>query len=105
VPAQVPAEVAGALYRIVQESLRNVAKHAGKASVKITLTGGSNQLVLSIRDTGIGFDTRSAKGKGGLGLISMQERARLVHGDFSLEALPRHGETITIRVPLNSQGA
>ena len=105
VPARIPAEVGSALYRIVQESLRNIAKHAGKASVKITLTGGSNQLSLSIRDNGIGFDARSAQGKGGLGLVSMQERVRLVHGDFSLETLPGRGVTITIRVPLSSQGA
>jgi two-component system CheB/CheR fusion protein len=105
VPAQIPAEVASALYRIVQESLRNIAKHAGKASVKITLTGGSNQLSMSIRDNGIGFDALSAQGKGGLGLVSMRERTRLVHGDFSLETLPGRGVTITIRVPLSSQGA
>ena len=105
VPARIPAEVASALYRIVQESLRNVAKHAGKTSVRITLTGGSNQLSLSIRDNGIGFDAHSVQDKGGLGLVSMQERARLVHGDFSLETLPGRGVTITIRVPLSSQGA
>ena len=50
VPARIPAEVASTLYRIVQEALRNVAKHAGKTSVRIALTGGSNQLSLSIRD-------------------------------------------------------
>jgi signal transduction histidine kinase len=105
VPARVPAEVSSALYRIVQESLRNIAKHAGKASVKISLTGGSNQLSLSIHDDGIGFDARAAQGKGGLGLVSMQERARLVHGNFSLETQPGRGVAITVRVPLSSQGA
>jgi two-component system CheB/CheR fusion protein len=105
VPSRIPTEVGSALYRIVQESLRNVVKHAGKASVKITLTGGSNQLSLSIRDNGIGFDARSAQGKGGLGLISMQERTRLIHGDFSLETLPGRGVAIKIRVPLSSKGA
>jgi two-component system CheB/CheR fusion protein len=104
VPAQIPAEVASTLYRIVQEALRNVAKHAGKTSVSIALTGGSNLLSLSIRDNGIGFDVHSVQDKGGLGLISMQERARLVHGDFSLETLPGRGATITVRVPLSSQG-
>jgi two-component system CheB/CheR fusion protein len=105
VPAQIPAEVASTLYRIVQEALRNVAKHAGKTSVSIALTGGSNQLSLSIRDNGIGFDVHSVQDKSGLGLISMQERARLVHGDFSLETLPGCGATITVRVPLSSRGA
>jgi two-component system, chemotaxis family, CheB/CheR fusion protein len=105
VPAQIPAEVAGTLFRIVQEALRNVAKHAGKASVSIALTGGSNRLSLSIRDNGIGFDVDSVRDKGGLGLISIQERTRLVRGDFSLETLPGRGATITVHVPLSSQGA
>jgi signal transduction histidine kinase len=105
VPARIPAEVGSALYRIVQESLRNIAKHAGKASVKVALTGGRAQLSLSIRDNGIGFDARSVQGKGGLGLVSMQERVRLIHGGFALETLPGRGVTITIRVPLGLQGA
>jgi signal transduction histidine kinase len=105
VPAKIPVEVASTLYRIVQEALHNVAKHAGKTSVRIALNGGLNQLSLSIRDNGIGFDVHSAQDKGGLGLISMQERARLVRGNFSLETLPGRGATITVQVPLSSQGA
>ena len=105
VPAQIPAEVASTLYRIVQEALRNIAKHAGKTSVSIALTGGSNRLSLSVRDNGVGFDLHTVRDKGGLGLVSMQERARLVHGDFSLDSLPGRGATITVHVPLSSQGA
>lgn len=104
-PARVPAEVASTLYRIVQEALRNVAKHAGKASVSIALTGGSNRLSLSVRDNGVGFDVDSVREKGGLGLISMQERARLIHGDFFLETLPGRGATITVHAPLSPPGA
>ncbi|MBN2337266.1 MAG: PAS domain-containing protein [Acidobacteria bacterium] len=105
VPAKIPAEVANTLYRIAQEALRNVAKHAGKTAVRMALTGGGNQLSLVIRDDGIGFDVHSAQDKEGLGLISMQERARLVQGDFSLETLPGRGATITVRVPLDLQEA
>jgi signal transduction histidine kinase len=101
VPAQISTEVASALYRIAQEALRNVAKHAGKTTVKISLTGGRNVVSLSIQDYGIGFDSLSVQGKGGLGLISMQERARLLHGEFSLEASPGCGVILMIRVPLN----
>jgi two-component system CheB/CheR fusion protein len=101
VPARVPPEVASALYRIVQEALRNVAKHAGKTSVAIALAGGSNQLMLSIRDHGVGFDKHAMQNKGGLGLIGMQERARLIRGEFSLETRPGRGAAIMIRVPLN----
>jgi two-component system CheB/CheR fusion protein len=105
VPSQIPAEVASTFFRIVQEALRNVAKHAGKTSVGIALTGGSKRLSLSIRDNGIGFDADSVRDKGGLGLISMQERARLVSGDFSLETQPGRGATITVHVPLSSRRA
>jgi signal transduction histidine kinase len=105
VPAKISAEIASTLYRIVQEALHNVAKHAGKTSVSIGLTGKSNQLSLSIQDHGIGFDVHSLQNKGGLGLISMKERARLIHGEFSLETLPGHGATITVHVPLSSRGA
>ncbi len=99
VPEQISPEVASALYRITQEALRNVAKHAGKTTVKITLTGGPNEVSLSIRDDGIGFDSHSVHDKRGLGLISMQERTRLLHGEFSLETSPGHGVILTIRVP------
>jgi two-component system, chemotaxis family, CheB/CheR fusion protein len=105
VPSTIPVEVASTLYRIVQEALRNVAKHAGKTSVSITLDGGADRLSLSIRDNGIGFDLHSVRDKGGLGLISMQERARLVHGVFSLATLPGRGATVSVRVPLRPQGA
>ncbi len=105
VPAKIPAEIANTLYRITQEALRNVAKHAGKTSVSIALTGSSNQLSLSIQDHGVGFSVNSAQNREGLGLISMQERARLIHADFSLDALPGRGVTITVRAPLNLRGA
>lgn len=105
VPAKIPPEVASTLYRIAQEALRNVAKHAGRTTVRIELTGGADQLSLLIRDDGIGFDVHSAQDREGLGLISMQERARLVRGEFSLETLPGRGATITVRVPLDSQEA
>jgi two-component system NarL family sensor kinase len=73
--------------------------------VNITLTGSSNKLSLCIKDHGIGFDVHSTQDKGGLGLISMQERARLVRGDFTLKTLPGRGATITVHVPLIAQGA
>ncbi len=100
VPAHIPPEIASSLYRVVQEALRNVAKHAGKTSATIVLAGLRNQLFLSIRDRGIGFDQNSAAGNGGLGLIAMHERVNLVDGDFSLHTRPGHGVVITIRIPL-----
>ena len=100
VPAHISPEIASSLYRVVQEALRNVVKHAGKTSVTIVLAGLRNQLFLSIRDRGVGFDQRLIEGNGGLGLIAMHERVHLVDGEFSLDARPGRGVTITIRIPL-----
>jgi len=100
VPKRIPPDIANSLYRVVQEALRNVVKHAGTTEVSLTLAGGPGQLSLTIRDNGSGFDTRSVKGKGGLGLISMQERVRLVNGEFSVKTTPGHGVLITIHVPM-----
>jgi signal transduction histidine kinase len=91
------------IYRIVQEALRNVAKHAGKATVRIRLTGSPTKLRLSIQDNGVGFDVRAVAGKGGLGLISIEERARLIRGKFSLKTQPGDGVLITIEAPIEAQ--
>jgi two-component system CheB/CheR fusion protein len=99
VPANIPIETASSVYRIAQEALRNVVKHAGKATVEMTLRGTSDGLELSIRDNGIGFDMEAGRAKHGLGLIGMEERMRLVGGKFSVETTPGHGVAITIQAP------
>jgi signal transduction histidine kinase len=100
VPRRIPPDVASSLYRVAQEALRNVAKHSSTTEVSLTLAGAPDRLALTIRDNGSGFDPRSVKGNGGLGLISMQERVRLVNGEFSLKTQPGHGVLIAIEVPL-----
>jgi two-component system, chemotaxis family, CheB/CheR fusion protein len=101
VPASIPYETVGALYRIAQEALRNVAKHAGKTHVKITLEGTGSGVRLKIKDFGEGFDMQEKSA--GLGLISMAERARLVQGAFSVESALGAGATITVEVPLSPE--
>jgi two-component system, chemotaxis family, CheB/CheR fusion protein len=101
VPDKFSVEVASAFFRIAQESLHNIAKHAGKTSVSISLTGGPNRLSLCIRDNGIGFDALTVQNKGRLGLMGMQERARLVSGTFAIDTLPGRGTTISVQAPLN----
>jgi two-component system CheB/CheR fusion protein len=103
VPAKMPPEVANTLYRVAQEALRNVAKHAGKTLVAVTLAGRKEGVYLSIRDVGPGFDAKAAQGKGGLGLISMQERVRLVNGKFSLKTRPGAGVVIAVLVPIDGK--
>lgn len=100
VPRKVPIEVASGLYRIAQEALRNVGKHASEAKIEIVLARDPKGLALFIRDDGEGFDMESARAKGGLGLISMEERVRLLGGSFSVETRPGEGVLIAILCPL-----
>lgn len=101
VPAQFPPEIASSLYRITQEALRNCAKHAAGCDVTVRLAGTAADLKLTIRDNGPGFDREAVRSKGGLGLISMQERARLIHAVFHLVTEPGSGASITVSAPLS----
>ena len=101
VPKNISPEIATSLYRIVQEALRNVAKHAGRTTVAVHLAGGANEVRLSVRDHGVGFDAEAVQGRGGLGLISMHERVRLIRGEFLVKTKPGSGVEITVRVPLS----
>jgi signal transduction histidine kinase len=95
-----PKDVTLCLFRIVQESLRNVIKHSGAPEAKVTLAGAADVIHLSVSDTGRGFDARSLESKGGLGLISMRERLRLVGGVISIHSTA-HGTKIEVSVPLS----
>jgi PAS domain S-box-containing protein len=93
-------EVATALYRIAQESINNALKHAPSSPVSVRLWQEAGNVHLSIRDRGLGFSLADIRQKGGLGLVSMQERARLVGGTLLLSADPGKGTTVLVRVPL-----
>lgn len=97
-PHRLSKEVTLCLYRIVQESLRNVIKHSGsqEAAVVLSATGGSVRL--SVSDMGNGFDLHSAKAKSGLGLIGMTERLRSVGGEISILSNER-GTKIRVSIP------
>lgn len=99
VPEHIPVQISAAVYRIAQEALRNVAKHAGKTHVKVTLQGTKDRLRLIVRDSGEGFDT-TAKVAPGLGLVSMRERASLAGGTFDIKSELGEGTTVTVTVPL-----
>jgi two-component system CheB/CheR fusion protein len=99
-PASMPREVASCLYRIAQESLQNIYKHANAKRATMALTLRKGAVLLTIADDGVGFDPKAVKGRGGLGLIGMEERARLVNGKLSIAARPGRGTRIEIGVPL-----
>lgn len=96
----IPSRAATCLFRIAQESLGNVAKHAEATHVSIHLSITPDQLRLIIRDNGVGmaFD-ESPKRSGGLGLLSMQERARLLNGSVTWRSAPGAGTELTACLP------
>jgi len=96
----VQEEIALCLYRVTQEALRNVAKHAEAKMVSVALEVKDHRLRLCIRDNGKGFDT-TQKLKGGIGLLSMKERVRLVDGEFTLKSKSGHGTIVDVLVPLS----
>jgi PAS domain S-box-containing protein len=105
IPEQIPKDVTLCLYRITQEALRNVVKHSGAAQAEVELMGHDDRIELCISDSGVGFSPESAKRTPGLGLISMQERLRLVRGQLSVQSEPSHGTRIRVRIPRRSVDA
>ena len=98
IPALVGADAALCLYRVLQESLHNISKHSGAHSARVTLSGTDGNLRLTIKDLGSGFDPRAIKGKGGLGLRSMEERAHLLGGTFRIQSSAK-GTEVVVEVP------
>ena len=102
IPAIVDADAALCLYRILQESLHNVSKHSGAHSVQVHLNGIDGRLRLTVKDTGAGFDPKTIRGKGGLGLRSMEERTRLLGGNFRIQSDSK-GTEVVVELPHTSQ--
>ena len=102
VPVAIPRDTALCLYRITQEALRNVIKHSGARHARVELRGSPDAVWLRVADDGSGFDPESATGTGGLGLISMRERLRLVGGEIAVDSRPSGGARIEVRTPLEA---
>jgi signal transduction histidine kinase len=95
---EISLEAKEALYRIAQEAMQNIARHAHATRVELTLQRRDHQLVLEIRDNGKGFDP-SRDFPGHIGLQSMPERAAHVGGEFQIQSQPGSGTVITVRLP------
>jgi PAS domain S-box-containing protein len=100
IPTTLSKDVCLSIYRIIQEGLNNISKHACANRAKVELQRTDGSLCLSIQDDGIGFDAAEVRQKLGLGLSSMRERARIIQGVLSITSEPERGTTITVRVPL-----
>jgi PAS domain S-box-containing protein len=103
VPSDLPRDVALCFYRVAQEALRNVAHHARCPQATVSLVADGRELVLCVRDRGVGFD-RAARGKTGLGLESIRERSRLIQARLTVRSRPGKGTRITLRAPLERRG-
>jgi two-component system sensor histidine kinase UhpB len=100
-----PEDVQTAIYRILQEALANIGRHAGATAVAVDIEAEDARLELRVRDDGAGFDpaalARASNGEGpgaGLGLSGMAERARLAGGELDVRSAPGGGTTVTLRI-------
>ncbi|MBY0495015.1 MAG: PAS domain-containing sensor histidine kinase [Cyanobacteria bacterium] len=95
-------DVESHVYRIVQEALTNVAKHAAASRVSVLLTQAREELALIVEDDGHGFPGGIAAdpADGGMGLVSMRERAALIGGEIQIESLAGKGATVFVKIPL-----
>jgi signal transduction histidine kinase len=100
VPVDLAPDVALCLFRVLQESLHNSVKHSGVGHFEVRLREIAGEVHLTVRDSGAGFDTKAAKQGRGIGLVSMEERLKLVNGMLSIESRPQGGTTIHARVPI-----
>ncbi|MBL8073489.1 MAG: hypothetical protein JNL29_03905, partial [Nitrospira sp.] len=104
VPSSIPLDWSICLFRVLQESLQNVAKHAGATKVQVRLSGSSKGIGLSVIDNGKGFDAGSKDGhQKGLGVTSMQERLRLLNGFLNIHSRPVEGTKICAWIPFQEK--
>ena len=104
---RLPSEIETTIYRIVQEGLTNVLKHAEASHVSLILSRNNDQLLSVLEDDGEGFDVDAvlAAGSAGrrLGLAGIRERVALAGGTFQIESSPGKGTTLFVRIPLSSR--
>jgi PAS domain S-box-containing protein len=98
VPTDLPRDVSLCLFRIAQEALHNAVKYSGVSEFKVELRCVADELQLAVTDKGAGFDVLEAWRKGGLGLLSMQERIHLIHGKLNVESAPGLGTRVVATV-------
>ncbi len=98
----VPGETAICIYRILQEGLKNIGKHARATNIQVRLYKENDSICLLLKDDGIGFELDFAVELAGIGLSSMAERARMINADFSIESGPGKGTAIKLKTQFTS---
>lgn len=98
-PGRLSSDVSLCLFRIVEETLTNIAKHSRSASARVDVRTSGDGIHLTVADEGVGFDPKILETKAGLGFVSMRERLRLVHGTIRIHSAPTRGTTVDVWVP------
>jgi signal transduction histidine kinase len=93
------------LYRMVQEVINNIVKHSGAKHIDFLATTSENLFTLVIQDDGVGFNLEEKVNSGGSGFLNLQNRAKLIHAQFSIQSSPRVGTKIFIELPLTPHAA
>jgi two-component system sensor histidine kinase UhpB len=104
--ARLPISMEVVLYRVTQEALNNVIKHAEAKRVSVLVYRRQDSVVLVVEDDGAGFDvTAMTKPKDGLGLLGMRERAHLLRGELVIESSPGDGTMVKVVLPLSAEAS
>jgi PAS domain S-box-containing protein len=101
----VPPDAALCVYRVAQEALQNVAKHAHVSQADVDLTRAEGEICLTVSDRGTGMALDGAGAPAGLGLVSIKERTRLVNGAVQIRSEPNQGTTLTLTIPVGAASA
>jgi signal transduction histidine kinase len=96
---RLPATIETAVFRVVQEAMTNVGRHARASSVAVELRADGDVVHLVVADDGVGFDADAARDRLRLGLLGMRERVALVGGTLEIESVPGHGTELRARIP------
>ena len=102
IPRGIPFDIGLCLFRVTQEALRNVARHARARTASVSLRSAKGGLELVVTDSGVGFNLDRHRHRPSLGLASMRERVRLVGGVLDIDSAPGHGTSVVAWVPLES---
>jgi signal transduction histidine kinase len=92
-------------YRIAQEAIQNILKHAKASKIEVTLHYEPEKFIMEICDNGIGFNRDELNGSQGMGMQNMQERSKFLNGNLNVETEPDKGCAVTLEVPRNAQAA
>jgi signal transduction histidine kinase len=96
----IPLDVSDSIYRVALEALRNISRHSSAKSATVSLLEAGGFLTLEVSDSGHGFDVERARAGSGIGLVSAEERVKLLQGTFEIKSNPSVGTTLVARVPL-----